>query len=361
MNVSPVTPDPVNPPVEGVQRVEPVPVGFGTILGRISGPNVPTHTSHTVKAGESLWQICRDQLAANGNAPTGSEVYTAVLAVAKANRLANPDVLGIGQLLDMSALRSTTPPATVPAHTSPLIPTQPAAPTLLKSSAPTHVVSNAEAPRSTTRYVPAARHDGVGGVALSGNFFAQLVGHSSGAAQAARSRVELTKADKPVDVSTLMQSILEPGSVPAEKPAAGTAFAGLLGGPAEISSTFGMRHNPMGRGFEFHSGIDLAADTGTKIYPYKAGTVHYTGWEPGLGRVVVVDHGGGFETVYGHTSESLVKAGQQVTPGTAIAKVGSTGRSTGPHLHFEVRQDGKPIDPLPLLRGNPLLHVAKAL
>jgi murein DD-endopeptidase MepM/ murein hydrolase activator NlpD len=138
------------------------------------------------------------------------------------------------------------------------------------------------------------------------------------------------------------------------------SWARLLGGATELTSKYGMRKDPIGGGLEFHEGIDLAASQGTKVYPFQAGTVEFTGWQPGLGRAVIVDHGGGFETVYGHTSESLVKRGQSVTSETVIAKVGSTGRSTGPHLHFEARRNGKAVDPLSLF-SEPSLYIAKAL
>jgi murein DD-endopeptidase MepM/ murein hydrolase activator NlpD len=78
----------------------------------------------------------------------------------------------------------------------------------------------------------------------------------------------------------------------------------------------------------------------------QAGTVLYVGWMTGYGNVVVLDHGGGVSTVYAHLSSFVVQPGQAVERGQVIARVGSTGWSTGPHLHFEVRQDGQPVDPL---------------
>jgi murein DD-endopeptidase MepM/ murein hydrolase activator NlpD len=95
-----------------------------------------------------------------------------------------------------------------------------------------------------------------------------------------------------------------------------------------------------------HEGVDIAAPTGTPIWAAAAGTVIYAGWLGGYGNLVVVDHGNGLATAYGHASAILVAVGQSVSQGETIALVGSTGNSTGPHLHFEVRVNGVAVDPL---------------
>jgi murein DD-endopeptidase MepM/ murein hydrolase activator NlpD len=95
----------------------------------------------------------------------------------------------------------------------------------------------------------------------------------------------------------------------------------------------------------FHSGIDFGADYGTVINAADSGTVIFAGWYGGYGNAVIINHGGSITTLYGHTSELYVAEGQTVQRGQAIAAVGSTGLSTGPHLHFEVRQNGDPVDP----------------
>ncbi len=116
-----------------------------------------------------------------------------------------------------------------------------------------------------------------------------------------------------------------------------------------ITSTFGWRVHPI-LGYErFHGGIDFGADYGTPIYAADRGTVIFSGWYGGYGNAVIVDHGGSMTTLYAHASELYVSEGQTVERGQAIAAVGSTGFSTGPHLHFEVRRDGEPIDPAPYL------------
>jgi murein DD-endopeptidase MepM/ murein hydrolase activator NlpD len=106
--------------------------------------------------------------------------------------------------------------------------------------------------------------------------------------------------------------------------------------------------------------VDLAASTGTTVYPWKTGIVKFSGWQPEYGKIVIVAHDDGTETAYAHNSKNLVKAGDHVEAGTSIALLGSTGRSTGPHLHFELRRDGQPADPGSLLQGGSF-QIAKAL
>lgn len=115
-----------------------------------------------------------------------------------------------------------------------------------------------------------------------------------------------------------------------------------------ITSTFGYRSNPFGgRSYEFHNGMDFAADAGTSVYATAAGQVTEMGWNPIFGLMVLIDHGNGLHTLYGHLSSSYVAKGQQVDQGSLIGAVGSTGRSTGPHLHYSVFRYGAAVDPGP--------------
>ncbi|MCX7750425.1 MAG: M23 family metallopeptidase [Candidatus Bipolaricaulota bacterium] len=125
------------------------------------------------------------------------------------------------------------------------------------------------------------------------------------------------------------------------------SFAWPLRG--EISSPFGPRIHPVYRVPSFHAGIDLAVPEGTRVCAAAPGRVVTAGWEGGFGFLVVLDHGNGYETYYGHLSRVLVQVGQYVEIGQVIALSGNTGLSTGPHLHFEVRLDGVAVDPLSLL------------
>lgn len=101
---------------------------------------------------------------------------------------------------------------------------------------------------------------------------------------------------------------------------------------------------PYGR--RFHSGVDISAPHGTPIRAARAGRVALAEWHFGFGRTVILDHGNGVSTLYGHASSLLVSAGEEVQAGQVIARVGCTGRCTGPHLHFEVRVNGRAVDPL---------------
>ncbi|BAY94985.1 MULTISPECIES: murein hydrolase activator EnvC family protein [unclassified Tolypothrix] len=114
---------------------------------------------------------------------------------------------------------------------------------------------------------------------------------------------------------------------------------------APTSSPFGWRIHPILGYRRFHAGLDFAASYGSTIRAADSGTVIFAGWYGGYGKAVIIDHGNGITTLYGHTSELFVSEGQGVQRGQAIAAVGSTGLSTGPHLHFEVRRNGTPVDP----------------
>jgi len=120
----------------------------------------------------------------------------------------------------------------------------------------------------------------------------------------------------------------------------------------KLESGVGGRRNPFGgRGYEYHEGQDIDADYGTPVLTAASGKVIIAGWQRGYGNVVYVDHGSGLSTRYGHLSRIDVIIGQDVTVGQAIGRVGSTGRSTGPHLHYEVRINNQPVDPRQYLPG----------
>lgn len=111
----------------------------------------------------------------------------------------------------------------------------------------------------------------------------------------------------------------------------------------EISSSFGWRWGRL------HAGVDIANDIGTYVMSARAGQVIWAGWRGGYGYTVMLDHGGGYVSLYGHLSDYFVERGQYVRAGQRIASMGSTGNSTGPHLHFEIQRDGQPVDPLGFL------------
>ncbi|MDR3354242.1 MAG: LysM peptidoglycan-binding domain-containing M23 family metallopeptidase [Synergistaceae bacterium] len=118
----------------------------------------------------------------------------------------------------------------------------------------------------------------------------------------------------------------------------------------KISSSYGWRRDPVRGGRDFHTGLDIRAPRGRPIVAAAAGRVVHSGWMGGYGRTIVISHPGGTTTLYGHASKLLVRAGANVKRGQRIALVGSTGRSTGNHLHFEIRQKGTPMNPLKFIR-----------
>lgn len=122
----------------------------------------------------------------------------------------------------------------------------------------------------------------------------------------------------------------------------------------KINNEFGFRRNPFGgRSYEFHSGMDIDGEKGDMIVAPANGLVITAGWQGGYGNMIEIDHGNGLTTRYGHLSKLGVKQGDRVQRGQLIGLIGSTGRSTGPHLHFELRLDTKPINPRRFLPPEP--------
>lgn len=384
---------------------------------------LPEPKIYTVQRGDNLWQISRSQLAAAGNKnPSRSEVNALVKQIAQASGLKDANILSVGQKLDISALsksRQETEPKSIPE----LRPVQPPVPPLRPADGEGPVVRTTEtapekasdaqakaaaAPEASaikgaiaSRIDPAFLRrreellkERLSAVAKDGAASSKpaaktvddairstpsgidvkdlmrrrispefLRGHAALGQGGTAAPVMKSAAAKnqTADITMMIQSILEPGSFTLPDETKGTTpWSGLLEGGGRLSSGYGMRKDPFTGDPQFHFGVDIAAVKGTKIYPYQSGVVKFSGWLPGTGKAVIVQHEGGLETVYGHASETLVKRGQAVTKDTVIAEVGSTGRSTGPHLHFEARKNGRPIDPMPLLNGDSL-HVAKTL
>ena len=112
-----------------------------------------------------------------------------------------------------------------------------------------------------------------------------------------------------------------------------------------VASGYGWRVDPVYHTRRFHEGMDFTAPTGTDVYATGNGTVSFSGWRQGFGNCVIIDHGFNYESLYAHLVKSLVRPGQQVKRGDIIALVGCTGKSTGPHLHYEVHFKGLPVDP----------------
>lgn len=121
-------------------------------------------------------------------------------------------------------------------------------------------------------------------------------------------------------------------------------------GYTRVSSPYGMRIHPIYKVKKMHTGIDIDAPSGAKIIAANSGKVILAGWNGGYGNCVIIDHGSGLATLYAHQSKILVSVGEKVNKGDTIGKVGSTGLSTGPHLHFEVRKKGATTNPIPYVK-----------
>ncbi|MFL5954239.1 MAG: murein hydrolase activator EnvC family protein [Gaiellaceae bacterium] len=165
----------------------------------------------------------------------------------------------------------------------------------------------------------------------------QDISQLSAEEQAAASEIDSLQASSAALAARIQAAQAAHSSGPTSTPSS----AGLIWpvqGP--ITSPFGWRWGRM------HQGIDIGASTGTPIRAAASGTVIYCGWESGYGNLVAIDHGGNLATAYGHQSAIAVACGQQVAQGDVIGYVGCTGHCTGPHLHFEVRINGNPVDPM---------------
>lgn len=321
-------------------------------------------TRHEVRSGENLTRIVREFLERQGQTPGNAAVYDGVRKVAEANDLHNPDLIHPRQSLDLSVLRERVPHAT--AHPAPepvaaLASLHAATRTSPERARPEDVlrdrhltatqaplpVANAATPDTQpgtvvgrTAMAAPALPDGVGGDLAAATAFQRLLNGTADALARVREIMEIPSGAR------------EPEGVQAGP------WEPVLNGAARLSSEYGMRKDPFTGRLAFHDGIDLAADRGTEITALRAGEVVFSGWKGGYGNTVVVRHDNGYETVYGHTAGNLVSVGDTVEQGAVLATVGSTGRSTGPHLHLEMRRHGKPVNPVPHLADSPL-HLAR--
>lgn len=289
--------------------------------------------TRTVRKGETLWGICKECLQASGKDASPTSVLRAVRQVAQSNKLADPDFLAVGQKVDLSVLSETA--------------AAPAQPVAFDVGAAAKTTQQDPLPQ------PAATAQDL--VAPSEPQTLTAKAAATAAAEAPESVGGEVTSDvrfQDSDVTAMIERIL--GAYEEAKLLAGeqSPWRALFGnGPARLTSEFGMRNDPFTGRPQFHEGLDIAAPQGTDILALKTGKVTFSGWDGGYGQVVVVEHSDGTETRYAHASKLLVKKGETVSPETPIARVGSTGRSTGPHLHFEYRVDGEPVNPTPHLQS----------
>lgn len=308
---------------------------------RAAANTTSTTVTHTVQPGENLSRIIRDHLKAVGTSPSNREVYETVAEVARVNHLDNPDRIFPGQVLRLPD--RTTTPAEV--SEDPLLKTAakyvaPPAPVTAPSDVPP--ASADVAPVEDLQTAASAAYFTMPSLATTDN------ASQGGPADAVRYfvRESAAVAEGPT-LTERIHRIFYPkvqNSACSDSP-----WTALLEQPARLTSEFGMRADPFTGQPAFHPGIDLAVDHGTAIRPVQPGTVTFSGWKSEYGRVVIVQHKDGTESIYGHNAKNLVKAGMDVDEATVLGLSGSTGRSTGPHLHFEVRKNGKAVNPVPYL------------
>ena len=172
-------------------------------------------------------------------------------------------------------------------------------------------------------------------VPMGGPFIPVKLSANAGAFERQLYRVQLARTE----VDALSHALL---TIPVRKP---------IPGEVDMTSGFGVRVDPFLHGAAMHTGIDLRGDEGEPVRATAAGTVTQAGWSGGYGKMVEVDHGNGLVTRYAHLSAVDVEVGEKVRIGQVLGKLGSTGSSTGPHLHYETRMGGKPVDPQQFLRA----------
>lgn len=321
MYVAPIAPD--QSPDRPFQALSPGPSqdqGFQRELDAVeTRPSWPA--VYTVQPGDTLSEITRDFLKGMGAPADAASIYGAVGKVARHNGIRNADMIVPGQRIDLSVLTpQAAPPNTHQGHHD--IAAVPAR----RTSAHSSIVPLTQRPRSVHAVLPARGAQAVAGA----------------------ERLRALAAVKPAS-PVVMAKVS--GSEP---------WSQILDGPATLSSPFGHRNDPFTGKAGNHAGLDIAAPMGTKIASLLPGVVTFSGWKGGYGNMVIVDHGNGLESRYGHATKTMVREGDRVGAGQSIATVGSTGRSTGPHLHFEVRREGRPIDPMPIL-DNQRLQIAQRL
>ena len=187
------------------------------------------------------------------------------------------------------------------------------------------------------------------------------------AAQAANQSVTGSEDEQFRQLFSSWQNFEETGLAAAKpKPAVAGSFASVAIpsrnplAQERMTSTFGMREHPILGGRRAHKGVDLAAPAGTPVYATADGTVSRASWFSGYGLFISLEHGGEMQTRYGHMSRLNVAEGQRVHKGDVIGFVGSTGNSTGPHLHYEVRVDGAAVNPVPYMQTGINVAMAEA-
>lgn len=277
----------------------------GQELKLAAGEDAPAALTIEVGPGDSLWRIAR-------------AYDTTTAAIAAANGIAETATLQLGTVLTVPGRYASATDSDQGGYAAPTITVDP----------------------GDTLWHIARRYDTTVAALMAAN-------HLSGEELRAGQRLNIVGGAELRAGAAMPTPAPSPAPTPREVPAPAPAPVMVWPVDGPLTSHFGWRRLRIG-GSNMHYGIDIDADTGDPVVAATAGTVTFTGWMGGFGQLVVIEQDGA-EYYYAHTSELLVRQGQVVEAGQLIARVGTTGRVTGSHLHFEVRVDGSPVDPLPLL------------
>ena len=343
-----------HPGQPGVSR--PDPAVFSSILRETlqNRPETTSPTIHTVRKGENLSQIVAQTLKANGTPGTltARVFHEAVLRVAQHNHLKNVDLIHPGQRLDLSPLfsRQTNHPASLAAPSTIGKALGPATTGLPVSfpvtrAAVAMAMSMAAVPPSSTALTGPPADPGLDPLVQKLRDVQTALSRMLPLAASAPPRAtRITPAEQP-QTGSIVRSALT--SMKSSSP----SWSVVLSGDVTVTSDFGFRKDPFTGKRTFHEGVDLTSDPGAEVRAFATGIVTHSGWLPGYGKTVILRHADGTETLYGHCDRVHVSSGEVVAKGTALGVMGSTGRSTGNHLHFEVRRNGRAVDPLKMLLG----------
>ncbi|HET6947938.1 MAG TPA: M23 family metallopeptidase [bacterium] len=303
--------------LSGVQRVPAAPAAAAPAEESVSaGPTAaevtpaPAPVTIVVREGQSLWSLA-------------AQYGTSIEGIQEANGLAIGEVLRVGQELVIPGPGVAT-----------------TAPTPRKTAARL---------KPGTRVVTIRLYEGqtlwdvsqTYGVSI--DEIVELNGLSSPDYVRAGQRLKVPAREMASIAPRRVAQSLADSAVSVASSAAALAQGFIWPARGRLTSRFGWRR------WRHHDGIDIAAPYGSPVTAARDGVVVFAGWYHAYGKALIVDHGSGLQTLYGHNSRLLVRSGERVTKGQLIAKVGSTGRSTGPHLHFEVRINGRPVNPIKYL------------
>lgn len=333
-------------------------VQFQQALRNSLQPGAPAETetyTHTVKSGENLTLIVSRALKRqSADHSSADNINEAVSRIARHNNLRNPNLIYPGQRLDLSPLfsaksaQSQGQPKNIPAGAAlgPASTMAPASYPVTRAAVALAMSMGAVSPP------PAALTVQTGDPSL------EMLTRKLREVESALSKMlplasmtasRVRRTGQPVEGNAPESQ--ETASLKQALGNRAVTWSHLLSGNVTVTSDYGFRKDPFTGKRAFHSGVDLTSDSDAEIRAFATGTVVHSGWMPGYGKTVVLRHADGTETLYGHCDKINVSPGMVVARGGILGVMGSTGRSTGEHLHFEVRRNGRPVDPLKVLIG----------